>query len=178
MGRERATISPSRSTLRRQETAVRRSDREITDAMEIRAILEKADVCHLAMAEGNVPYVVTMNFGLKSGPSLILYFHAAHEGKKIDILKKNSCVCFAADIDHELILSQTSTSCGCSMRYRSVIGTGNIRFIAERSEKCEALEAIMTHYAGNSSYSFSDEMIDRTTILRLDVKEITGKRRG
>jgi nitroimidazol reductase NimA-like FMN-containing flavoprotein (pyridoxamine 5'-phosphate oxidase superfamily) len=157
---------------------VRRSDREITDAAEVLAILERADVCHLALADGDEPYLVTMNFGLKRGPSLVLYFHAAHEGKKIDILKKNSRVCFGADIDHELLLSQTGTSCGCSMRYRSVVGTGTMSFVADCSEKREALEIIMGHYAPGSAHVFPEEMIDRTTILRLEVKEITGKRRS
>jgi hypothetical protein len=60
-------------------------------------------------------------------------------------------VCFGADTDHELLLSETGTSCGCSMRFRSVIGTGKISFVTERSEKGEALEAIMKHYAGNAS---------------------------
>jgi nitroimidazol reductase NimA-like FMN-containing flavoprotein (pyridoxamine 5'-phosphate oxidase superfamily) len=107
-----------------------------------------------------------------------LYFHAAHEGKKIDILKKNNLVCFGADMDHQLLISETGTGCGCSMRYSSVVGTGYVSFVTERSEKCEALDAIMQHYTPIQSYSFKDEMIDRTTILRLDVKEITAKRRA
>jgi len=35
----------------------------------------------------------------------------------------------------------------------------------------------MKHYAQIPSYVFKEEMIDSTTILRLDVKEIAGKRR-
>jgi hypothetical protein len=117
-----------------------------------------------------------MNFGLKRGEKLVLYFHCAHEGKKIDILKKNSQVCFGADIDHELFLSETGTGCGCSMRFQSVIGMGRVSFVTERAERLEALDAIMEHYTPGR-YAFSDEMIDRTTILRLEVAEISGKRR-
>jgi nitroimidazol reductase NimA-like FMN-containing flavoprotein (pyridoxamine 5'-phosphate oxidase superfamily) len=157
---------------------MRRKDRELTDPAEIRAILEKADVCHLAMSDNNVPYLVTMNFGLKSGKNIVLYFHAAYEGKKIDILKRNNLVCFGADIGHELLISETGTSCGCSMKYSSVIGIGSVSFVTERSERCEALEAIMKHYSQKPPYSFTEEMIDRTSILRLDVKEIAGKRRA
>lgn len=157
---------------------MRRNDREITDPVEIRAVLEKADVCHLAMSDDSVPYLVTMNFGLKSDKNIGLYLHTAHVGKKIDILKRNNFVCFGVDIDHELLISKTGTSCGCSMRFSSVIGTGYVSFITERSEKCEALESIMMHYVRKHLYLFTDEMIDRTTILRLDVKEITGKKRA
>jgi len=157
---------------------VRRKDREIIDPAQLRAILEKADTCHVAMADANVPYLVTMNFGLKRDPKLVLYFHAASEGKKLDILKKNSQVCFGADIDHEFLLSSTGTSCGCSMRYRSVIGMGRMSVITDPSERDEALGTIMEHYTGHSAHQFSDEMMARATILRLDVTEITGKRRA
>jgi uncharacterized protein len=159
------------------KATMRRKDRELTDQAEIRAILEKSDVCHLATLDDNAPYLVTMNFGLKDDRNIILYFHTAHEGRKIDILKRNNLVCFGADIDHELFVSETGTSCGCSMKYSSVIGTGYVSFITERSEKYEALEAIMRHYTQKPPYTFKEEMIDRTIILRLDVKEITGKRR-
>ncbi len=157
---------------------MRRKDREITDPAEIRTILEKADACHVAMSDENVPYLVTMNFGLKHDPEFVLYFHAASEGKKIEILKKNNHVCFGADIDHELLLSPTGTSCGCSMRYRSVIGIGRMSFVTDRSEKCEALGAIMDHYAEHSAHHFTEKMIDRTTILRLEVTQISGKQRA
>jgi len=156
---------------------MRRTDRELTDPADIRAVLDKADVCRLAMADGNIPYLVTMNFGLRRGEKVVLYLHAAQEGKKIEILKRNNLVCFGADIEHELLISATGTSCGCSMRYRSIVGMGRIAFVTERSEKLEALEAIMRHYAQEPPYVFADAMIDRTAILRLDATEITGKQR-
>jgi nitroimidazol reductase NimA-like FMN-containing flavoprotein (pyridoxamine 5'-phosphate oxidase superfamily) len=156
---------------------MRKKDRELTDRADLLSVLEKADVCHLAMSDGNVPYLVTMNFGLNHGQNLILYFHCAQEGKKIDILKRNNLVCFAADIDHELFLSEEGTSCGCSMRFRSVAGMGRISFINERTEKLEALKAIMQHYTQVTDPIFDEEKIERTTILRLDVEQIAGKRR-
>jgi len=151
---------------------MRRKDREIKDKSEMMAILEKADVCRLAMSSNNVPYIVTMNFGLKNGGTC-LYFHCAGEDKKIDILKNNNLVCFQADIEHEFFLHDIS--CGCSMRYQSILGMGRITFITELSEKLEALQTIMTHYTHKSSYEFKEELVKRTTILRLDIEEISGK---
>lgn len=151
---------------------MRRKDREITDKAEILAILQKADVCRLAMSDNNVPYIVTMNFGLKDGGES-LYFHCAATGKKMDVLKKNNLVCFQADIEHELFLH--NISCGCSMRYRSVVGMGRIKFVAETAEKIEGLKTIMGHYTGESSFTFKRELIEKTTVLRLDIEEIAGK---
>jgi nitroimidazol reductase NimA-like FMN-containing flavoprotein (pyridoxamine 5'-phosphate oxidase superfamily) len=156
---------------------MRRKDRELTDPAEIRAVLERADACHLALSDNNVPHLVTMNFGLKIDKNVVLYLHSAPEGRKIDILKRNNLVCFGADIDHELLISDTGIGCGCAMNYSSVTGMGYVSFITERKEKLQALEAIMKHYTRQPSYSFQEEMLERTTILRLDVKEITGKRR-
>ena len=152
---------------------MRRKDREITDPSQIIDILQKADVCRIAMCDANVPYVVTMNFGLGTNGFSPLYFHSASEGKKIDILRRNNLVCFQVDVEHEFFLH--SVSCGCSMRYRSVVGTGKMTFVTDLPEKLAALQAIMTHYTNKSEHVFKDELVERTTILRLDVEEISAK---
>lgn len=151
---------------------MRRKDREIKEMPEIMAILQEADVCRLAMCSHNVPYVVAMNFGIKNGGTS-LYFHCAAEGRKIDILRDNNLVCFQADVGHEFFLHDVS--CGCSMRYRSVLGVGRVSFVTDLAEKLEALHVIMTHYTHESSHVFKDELIQRTTVLRLDIEEISGK---
>jgi uncharacterized protein len=152
---------------------VRRKDRQIEDPSAIMYILQRADVCRIAMCDDNVPYIVTMNFGFGKDGSASLYFHSACEGKKINILKKNNLVCFQADIEHEFFLH--STSCGCSMKYQSVVGMGRISFVNDPSEKIEALEAIMTHYTKKSDHVFKEEFVKRTMVMRLDIEEISGK---
>ena len=152
---------------------MRRKDRQVEDASKIMDILQKADVCRLAMCDDNVPYIVTMNFGFGKDGLASLYFHSAGEGKKINILKKNNLVCFQADIEHEFFLH--STSCGCSMKYQSVVGMGRISFVNDLSEKIEALQAIMTHYTKKSEHVFKEELVQNTLIMRLDIQEISAK---
>jgi uncharacterized protein len=161
-------IMPMKDSIR-----MRRKDRQIKDTAEIMDILRKADVCRIAMSDANVPYIVTMNFGLRKNGAASLYFHSACEGKKIDILKKNNLVCFQADIEHEFLLH--TTSCGCSMRYKSVVGMGRMTFVTDPAEKIEALQAIMAHYTKKQDHTFREELIERTTIMRLDIEEISGK---
>lgn len=155
------------------EAEVRRKDREILDRAEIVQILQKADVCRIALSDDNVPYIVTMNFGLGDSDARFLYFHCAHDGRKIDILKRNNLVCFQADIEHEFFMH--NTSCGCSMRYRSVVGMGRIHFVNDIPEKLMALQSIMTHYTKQSGHAFKEEQVASTTVLRLDIIEISGK---
>ena len=152
---------------------MRRKDRQIEVSAEIIDILQKADVCRIALADENVPYIVTMNFGLTKNGTTSLYFHSASEGKKINILKKNNLVCFQADIEHEFFLHDIA--CGCSMKYRSVVGMGRMYFVTDLSEKLEALQSIITHYTKKTEYEFKDIMVERTTVIRLDIEEISGK---
>ena len=42
---------------------MRRNDREISGTEEVEEIIRKADVCRIALANDNIPYLVTMNFG-------------------------------------------------------------------------------------------------------------------
>ena len=72
---------------------MRRNDREVTDINEIKNILNLCKTCHLAMVDGNMPYVIPLSFGyVMDGDTLTLYFHSAKEGRKIDILKRNGRV--------------------------------------------------------------------------------------
>jgi len=47
---------------------------------EVEEIIQKADVCRIAFANDNFPYIVTMNFGYSAKPSGSLYFHCAPKG--------------------------------------------------------------------------------------------------
>ena len=61
------------------------------------------------------------------------------------------------------------------MKYRSVVGMGRITFVTEAAEKIQGLQTIMVHYTGQSSPTFKEELVEKTTVLRLDIEEISGK---
>jgi hypothetical protein len=44
---------------------MRRKDREISDQTQLRYILDRAAVCHIAFAVENEPYIVPLNFGYR-----------------------------------------------------------------------------------------------------------------
>ena len=153
---------------------MRRREREIRDLQEIEDIIEKSDVCRIALSDNDVPYIVTMNFGFRKGANPCLFFHCAKEGKKIEMIKRNNLACFQFDIDHLLV--KTDIGCNCGMQYRSVVGTGRISFVTEREQKIEALEYLMHHYAGGHSHRFEEKNLEGTFMLRLDIDEISGKK--
>ena len=81
---------------------MRRSEREESDINVIEEIINKAEVCRIAFAVDNMPYVVPMNFGYTSNPVQRLFFHCANEGRKLEMIRKNNYVCFEIDIDHQI----------------------------------------------------------------------------
>ena len=153
---------------------MRRFEREISGISDMEEIIRKADVCRIAIANNNMPYIVTMNFGYSGGSRPCLYFHCAVSGKKIEMIKKNNLVCFEMDIDHQLYKGKKG--CDWGMRYRSVVGYGKISFINDKEQKEIGLNCIMAHYGSEAHYVYDEKILERTSILRLDIKEITGKK--
>ena len=152
---------------------MRRDDRVISDSSQIEAIIRKSDVCRIALADNNVPYIVTMNFGYSGGEHPCLYFHCASEGKKVDMIKKNNYVCFQMDTDHEL--TRGEKGCDWGMKFRSVVGYGKITILTEKNQKIKALACLMAQYSTRTDFSYDEKNLDRIIILKLDIEEITGK---
>jgi nitroimidazol reductase NimA-like FMN-containing flavoprotein (pyridoxamine 5'-phosphate oxidase superfamily) len=154
---------------------MRRDDRKITDFKVIKSIFEEADVCRVAFADNNIPYIVTMNYGFILGEINLLYFHCAPVGRKIEMLKKNDQVCFELDTDHSLY--KAKKACGWGMNFRSVVGYGKLSIVEDIGERKMALDLIMNHYGGEGNYDYPDSQMAKTTILRLDISEMTGKQK-
>jgi nitroimidazol reductase NimA-like FMN-containing flavoprotein (pyridoxamine 5'-phosphate oxidase superfamily) len=153
---------------------MRKKENEIDTPEELREIIEEADVCRIALCDDGAPYLVTMNFGFRAGGRPALFFHCAPEGKKLEIIDRNDRACFGFDIDHELVTADRP--CAFGMRYRSIVGTGRIRRVAGEEEKQDALSCIMKHYSEDNTFSFDRDALAKTTVLRLDIEHMSGKR--
>ena len=108
---------------------MRRKDRQITEIEAIRAILDKAKVLHLAMIDGDRPYVVPLNYGytLENG-ALTLYLHSAREGRKLDVLRQNDRVAFVLETNVSQV-SGGDIPCKYGEAYASVMGEGKAVFL-------------------------------------------------
>lgn len=154
---------------------MRRKDREISTVEDIRKIIEKCKVCHLAMVDKGFPYVVPLSFGFKiEDEELTLYFHSAKEGRKIDILHENSSVCFEMMIEGELGLVENTCSSGYF--FESVIGFGQAEFVENVDEKCEALTELMRQQT-NQEFVFTPVQAETVCIFKLVTKDFTGKKK-
>lgn len=155
--------------------SMRRNDRELKDLSTIESIISKADVCRIALIDGNLPYIVALNFGYKPGDPSVIYFHCAKTGRKIDIIRKNNTACFQMDVDHELVLA--SKACGYGMNFKSIVGYGKIYEVEDKAGKIEGLQYIMKQYTGKNDFTYEDKMLEVTSILRLEISEFTAKQK-
>jgi uncharacterized protein len=153
---------------------MRRSDRELTQKPDLLAILEQADVCRLAFNTGSAPYIVPLNFGFSWDSGLLLYFHCAASGRKLDLMQQNNRVGFEIDTDHHL--KPGSAPCGWGMSYASLIGSGLLTEVLDEGEKFAALDRIMFHYGYVGTPSYDSETLKKIKVLKLEVLEMTGKR--
>ncbi|MDR2089194.1 MAG: pyridoxamine 5'-phosphate oxidase family protein [Clostridiales Family XIII bacterium] len=154
---------------------MRRKEKEITDVNKKLDILKKNKVCRLALSENDRPYIVPLNYGYSfENGALTLYFHGAKEGKKLDILRKNSLACF--EIDSETGLIEREDPCEHSYAYQSIIGTGKITLLETPEEKSDALNRLTRHVTGSEkAHAFSEKALNGVAVFKMDVDEFTGK---
>ncbi|MBQ3913692.1 MAG: pyridoxamine 5'-phosphate oxidase family protein [Lachnospiraceae bacterium] len=158
---------------------MRRHDREITDRETMFDIMNRCDVCRLALNTGvGFPYIIPLNYGLAGTPEEpVLLFHSAPAGTKLDLIRKDRRASFEMDCCRELILTDNADGTQmCSMTYQSVIGQGYIEFIEDPEEKIAALDLLVRRYRPEG-INFSREVAMRTCVFRLKVKEMTAKQR-
>lgn len=148
---------------------MRRTEKEIDDQNVINKILSESMICRIGLFDEEYPYVVPVNFGYKNNS---LYIHSALNGKKIDLIKKNNKVCFEIEEAYKIV--EDEISCNWTTKYRSVIGYGDIEIVSDFEEKKKGLDVIMTQH-GKTVNTYSDKLVKRVVILKLNIKNATGK---
>ena len=152
---------------------MRRAEKEILDPAAVRAVLEEALVCRLAMASGDRPYLVPLSFAL-DGEDLVL--HMAAEGTKVDLLRRNPRVCFEVESGVEVVPAERP--CDVSMRFQSVVGFGEARFVEGEGEKARALGLLAAKYAPGARAAISPDRARLALVVRVAIREVRGKQSG
>jgi len=155
---------------------MRRKDREVSQIADIEEILFNCKTCHFAMVDDGQPYVVPLSFGYEivNENVLVLYFHSAPEGRKVDVLKRNNRVCFEMADEGEPIRSETP--CNSGYYFSSVIGFGDAEFITEADEKQKALSILFKHQTGKD-VGFTIEQADSVCVFKVESSDFSGKKK-
>lgn len=154
---------------------MRRRDREIETREEMLHVLNTCKVVHIAMHDEDGIYMLPMNFGYTyEEDKLVIYIHAALEGKKLDLLRENPKVGFEMDCDHELI--EGRAPCQYGFRYASIVGKGYAEIVESPEEKISALIILMKCQTGEV-FEFNERLVSIVSVVKITAEEFSGKRR-
>ena len=149
---------------------MRRKDREVTELSKIVTIMEECDCCRIGLVDEKEAYIVPMNFGYElQDDKVVLYFHCAKEGRKVDLIPKQEVVSFEMDTKHTLVVGEKG--CEFSYLYQCIMGKGIMDIVENGDDKISGLIKIMKHYADKEDWEFVPELLDRMCVLRLSVTE-------
>lgn len=151
-----------------------KAEREITDSAIIAEILKAGKYAVIAMCRENEPYVVTLSYGYDAGQSC-LYFHTAPAGLKLDFIRENPEVCATVIEDGGYDINK------CSHRYGSAVLRGTMSVVVAEAEKLHGMEVLAWQLEDDPAVRMekvrrlNSAEWGRLTILRLDIRETTGK---
>ena len=155
---------------------MRRQDREVTDRKELEAILTQAASCRLAFSTEDAPYIVSLSFGFEWKEGLELYFHGAGSGRKLDLMRRDPRVGFQLEGDSRIIKDENPCEWGTT--YSSIVGAGHLEELTDEDERRHGLELIMAHYGYERRPHFAPGSLQATSVLRLRVSELSGKKKA
>lgn len=155
---------------------ITKREREVTDLNEILSILDKSMVLHLAMIDGDEPYLVPMNYGytMEDG-KLTLYLHGASKGRKIDALQANPKVFFSMECDVQPF--DGPVACRYGTTYASLMGSGKAEILEDVEEKKAGLSILMKTQTGKD-FTFDDRMVSIVSVIRITADYYTAKKRS
>jgi nitroimidazol reductase NimA-like FMN-containing flavoprotein (pyridoxamine 5'-phosphate oxidase superfamily) len=158
--------------IKRRGVFMRLAQFEIHDGQEILDMLNKSKYCHIAMLDGNVPYIVAMFYAYEPAEKRI-YIHGATEGRKFDILSRGGQVCLQI-VEYGQVYP-ADKPCDYFGLYTSIVCDGLIRQLSEE-EKKHALDLITLKYSGIESFPYSDEALASVSCWCIELLSVSGKK--
>ena len=68
-------------------------------------------------------------------------------------------------------------SCDWTTKFCSLMGTGTIEIVTDYKKKIEGLDILMKQHGKNQN-TYNEKLVEFIVILKLKIKEITGKQSG
>lgn len=177
----RPTRREHERTMAGRRRAMRRADREVTDTSRIGEIIARCDIVHVAYEDAEGLAVVPLNLAYEYDDvtgALILWFHSASRGRKIDAMRAAGnalSVAFAMEADCEV--TEGRTLCNWGEAFASVAGTGTASLVADDDldARRKALTLLMAQAAHIEHAEFTDAQVRSVAIWKVTVDHLTCK---
>ena len=155
------------------EQTMRHPERELKNRETIIAMLERFPVGRVAtINQKGFPVIKPVTFVFLEGK---IYLHSSTKGEKMEDMQRGSPVCFEVDDPVAYVVAGAS-ACKANYYYRSIVIKGKAAFVKDPDKKIKILERMMEKYQpeGNSG-EMPEEIIEKTEVVEILIKEITGK---
>lgn len=137
---------------------------------EAEHLLSEQNIGRLGIYSEVYPYVIPMCYVYYKR---CIFIHSKPVGKKIDLIRNNSKVCFQVDKVNEL--RAPDSPCNYGFTYRSAIVYGTIEEVNAYDEKLEALIAITEVYAKSYNVQMIEDNMDGVVVMKINVDEVSVK---
>ena len=163
---------------KRPISEVRRRDRAQEDAW-IRAALSQAPYGFLATATDGQPFL-NSNLFVYDPERHAVYIHTARVGRTRDNVAAQERVCFAVAAMGRLLPADEALEFSVEFAGVHVFGTAVV--VEDPDEQRDALQMLLDRYAphlapGRDYRPITDGELKRTTVMRIDVAEWSGKQK-
>lgn len=120
---------------------IRQEKLECKDNQRIEQFLSEARMGFLGLTDGEVPYVVPLNFVMMNEA---VYFHGAAHGRKIDLIQANPNCCFTVSEEYGTMVSPIPAKTDTA--YMSVMLLGALEAVTDLKEATAAMQAMLDKY--------------------------------
>lgn len=152
------------------ERKMYKEKRQMEDA-EAKSLFAKGHHGTLAVnGDDGYPYAVPVNYVYINGS---IYIHSAKYGYKMEMIEQSKKVCFSTILDSRIIPNKFTAA------FDSIIAFGDISHVNDDEEKRLVLEEFVNRFAPEyveTGMRFIDACWDKTAVLKIDVKELKGKK--
>lgn len=161
------------------DITMRRRHCEITDPVELKAVLAAALIGRMATnGSDGYPYVTPVNFVYDRGR---IYFHCALKGEKLDNIARDPRVCFEVDLPLATIdLDAIPDGGACKLHqfYHSVVIRGEARVLPDGELKAAALNALVAKHEPGRAFTPVDARMPACracAVVEIEPRRMTGK---
>lgn len=141
---------------------------------KIKVLLSEVQTASLATLNADgTPYVIPVHYIYMDKK---IYIHGLPKGQKIDNIICNNKICFLAYDMKGILLDQNGKPCDTNTEYESVIVTGSANLVEDIEVKKIVLQNIIQKYTPHLiDTQLPEPMIRGTTVIQINISEITGK---
>ncbi|MCQ2289414.1 MAG: pyridoxamine 5'-phosphate oxidase family protein [Muribaculaceae bacterium] len=144
---------------------MRRADREMSADWALE-VLKRAPYVTVSFVDGDQPYAVPLSLAHADGDTL--YFHCAQEGKKLDLIARNSAVFLSAVSRCKPVVGPHDNS--FTLEFASATACGIASVVTDDAEKLRAMRLICQRFLPRHMDAFDEAVersLSRTTVVRI-----------